>query len=180
MRADPAGDRRHYMGEFDIELCGLQPAFGLGLGGTRRLQRLTALIDGLFRDRAGLHEFQAALEIALGKLYLGACVGELPLGLHSDRLERARIDEVKQIASSDDRTILELYTVDEAAYPGADFNLLDGLEATGELVPVGDGSFDRLRHRHPRRRRGRLRLRLLVAASKRQREQDTNRCAAAS
>ena len=66
------------MGEFDIELCGLQRAFGLGLGGTRRLQRLTALIDDLFGDRAGLHEGQAALEIALGKLPLGARVGELP------------------------------------------------------------------------------------------------------
>ena len=69
------------MGEFDIELRGFQRAFGLGLGGTRRLQRLTALIDGLFGDRAALHELQAALEIALGKLPLGACVGELPFGL---------------------------------------------------------------------------------------------------
>ena len=168
------------MGEFDIELCGLQRAFGLGLGGTRRLQRLTALIDGLFGDRAGLHELQAALEIALGKLLLGACVRELPLGLQRDRLERARIDDVKQIASSDDRTILELYTVDEAADAGTDLNLLGRLEATGELVPVGDGPFDRLRHRHRRRRRGRLRLRLLVAASEREREQHTDRCAAPS
>src|SRR4051812_43640642 len=134
MAADAAGDRRHHMGEFDVELCGLQRAFGLGLGGTRRLQRLTALIDGLFRDRAGLHEFQAALELALGKPPLGACVSELPLGLQRDRLERARIDDVKQIASVDDRTILELYTVDEAADAGTDLNLLDRLEAAGELV----------------------------------------------
>ena len=135
----------------------------------------------MFGDRAGLHELQAALEIALGKLPLGACVGELPFGLQRDRLERARIDDVKQIASADDRTILELYTVDEAADAGTDLNLLDRLEATGELVPVGDGPFDRLRHRHRRRRRrGRLRLRLLVAASEREREQHTDRCAAAS
>src|SRR5712672_270289 len=50
-------------------------AFSVCLGGTRRLQRLTALIDDLFGDRAGLHEGQAALEIALGKLPLGARVG---------------------------------------------------------------------------------------------------------
>src|SRR3954468_23202557 len=170
MAADAAADRRHYMGEFNIELCGLQRAFGLGLGGTRRLQRLTALIDDLFGDRTGLHEGQAALEIALGKLPLGARVGELPFGLQHDRLERARIDDVKQIASADDRTILELHTIDEAADAGTDLNLLDRLEATGELVPVGDGPLDRLRHRHLRRRRGRLRLRLLVAASERERE----------
>jgi hypothetical protein len=136
------------MGEFDIELCGLQRAFGLDLGGTRSLQRLSALIDGLFGDRAGLHELQGAFEIALGKLDLGACVGKLPLGLLRDCLERARIDDLKQIAAADDRTILELYTVDEAADTGTDLNLLNRLEATGELVPVGDGSFDRLRHCH--------------------------------
>ena len=66
------------MGEFDIELCGLQRAFGLGLGGTRRLQRLTALIDDLFGDRAGLHEGQAALEIALGKLPLARASASCP------------------------------------------------------------------------------------------------------
>src|SRR4051795_13421520 len=167
MAADATGDRRHHMGEFDIELCGFQRAFGLGLGGTRGLQRLTALIDDLFGDRAGLYEGQAALEIALGKLPLGARVGELPFGLQHDRLERARIDDVKQVASADDRTILELYTIDEAADAGTDLNLLDRLEPTGELVPVGDGRFDRLRPRHRRRRRGRVRLRLLVSASER-------------
>src|SRR4051812_41467667 len=131
MAADAAGDRRHHMGEFDIELCGLQRALGLGLGGTRRLQRLTALIDGLFGHRAGLHEGQVAFEIALRKLPLGPRVGELTLGLERDRLERARIDDVKQIASVDDRTILELYTVYEAADASADVNLLDRPEATG-------------------------------------------------
>src|SRR3954467_11237587 len=136
MAADATGDRRHHMREFDIELCGLQRPFGLGLGGTRRLQRLTALIDDLFGDRAGLHEGKAALEIALGKLSLGARVGELPFGLQHDRLKRARIDNVKQTAGADDRAILELYTIDEAADAGTDLNLLNRLEATGELVPI--------------------------------------------
>src|SRR5690242_1914878 len=120
MAADAAGDRRHHMREFDIELCGLQRAVGLGLGGTRRLQLLAALIDDLFGDRAGLHEGQAALEIALGKLPFGARVGELPFGLQLNRLERTRIDDIKKIASVDRRTILELYTIDEAADAGTD------------------------------------------------------------
>ena len=136
------------MGEFDIKLCGLQCAFGLRLSGTRRLQRLSTLIDELFGDRAGLHELKAAFKIALGKLDLGARVGKLPLSLQRDSLERARIDDVKQIAAVDDRTILELYTIDKATYAGTDLNLLNRLEATGELVPVGDRPFDRLRHRH--------------------------------
>ena len=52
---------------------------------------------------------------------------------------------------------LELDTdVDEAADAGANLNLLDRLEAAGEFIPVGDGTFDRLRHRNGRRRGSRL------------------------
>ena len=103
-----------------------------------------------------------------------------PLACSADRLERPRIDDVKQVAGMDHVAVLELDTVDEAADAGADLNLLDRLEAAGELVPIRDGPFDRLRHRHRRRRRGGLRLRLLAAASERQREQHTDRCPAAS
>src|SRR4051812_7944554 len=91
---------------------------------------------------------------------------KLPLGSQRDRLERARIDDVKQIAGADDRTVLELYTVDDAADASTDFDFLNRFEAAGELVPVGDGPFDPLRHRH--RRRARVRLRLLLAASERE------------
>src|SRR5581483_740438 len=131
-------------------------------------------------DRVVLHELQAAFEIAFGKLDLGACVGKLPLGLQRGRFERARIDDVEQIAAVDDRTILELYTIDEAAYAGTDVNLLNRIEATGELVPVGDSPFNRLRHRHQWRRRGRLRLRLPVAANEREREQHADWCGTVS
>ncbi len=54
MPADPAADRRHDMGEFDVELGRLEQAFGLGLRGLRRLQRLAALVDGGVRNRLGL------------------------------------------------------------------------------------------------------------------------------
>ena len=89
--------------------------------------------------------------------------------MQHDRLERARIDDVKQIASADDRAILELYTIDEAADAGTYLNLLDRLEATGEarpnrVRPLGGATTSRRR-----RRRAHLRLRLLVAASERER-----------
>ena len=68
-----------YVGKFEIEMCGLQRTLGLGLGGTSRLQSLTALIDDLFGNCAGLHEGQPAVEFTLGKLRLGPRVGELAL-----------------------------------------------------------------------------------------------------
>ena len=97
-----------HMGELDIELGGLQRAFGLRLGGMRRLQGLAALVDDLFGDRAGLDQVQAAVELALGKLHLGARVGELAVRLLGDRLERARVDDVEQVALMHDRAVLEL------------------------------------------------------------------------
>ena len=53
MAADAAGDRRHDMGEFDVELRRFQRAFSLHLRGMRRLQGLAALIDDGIGDRAG-------------------------------------------------------------------------------------------------------------------------------
>ena len=150
------------------------------LGGVRRLQGLTALVDDLFGDRAGLDQVQAAIELALGKFDLGARIRKLAVGLLGDGLERAGIDDVEQIAGMDHVAVLELDAGDEAADPGADLDLLDRLEPAGELVPIGDGALDRLRDRHRRRRGGRLRRRLFAAARQRDRQQHTDRCAAAS
>src|SRR4029453_3692394 len=126
-------------------------------------------------------KLQAAIELALSKLSLCSGVGKLAIGFLGPRLKPPRGDDVKQGAGMNHVAILELDIGDEAADAGTDLNLLDRLEATGELVPVGDSPFDRLRHRHRRRRRrGRLRLRPLAAASERKREQHKDRCAAAS
>src|SRR3954467_15263086 len=180
MTADAAGDRRQHMAEFDVELGGLQCTLGLRLSRMSRLQSLTALVDDLLRDRTSLNQGQATVEFTLRKLFLGPRVVELPLGLQRDRLKRAWIDDVKQIACMNDRTIRERDPVDEAADASADLNLLDRLEPTGELIPVGDCSFHRLRNCHRRwRRRGRLRLRLVLAANERQRKQQNDRRAAA-
>src|SRR3954447_13974923 len=181
MAADAAGDRCHHMRELDVELGCLERAFGDGLGGVGGLQGLAALVDDLFRDCTGLHEDQTAIELAFGQLRLSARIGKLTVGLGRHRFERARVNDVEQVAGMHDVAVLELDVSNETANAGTDLNLLDRLEAAGELVPVSDGPFDRLCYRHRRRRRsGRLRLRLLVAASERERKQQTDRCAAAS
>ena len=60
---------------------GLQRAFGLRLGGTRRLQGLAALIDDWIGDRLVWFRVRRAVEFALGKFRLGARIGELAVGL---------------------------------------------------------------------------------------------------
>ena len=75
MAADAAGDRRHHMAELDVELGRLQRAFGLHLGGVRRLQGLAALVDDLHSETALVWtRVRRAVEFALGKLRLGAGV----------------------------------------------------------------------------------------------------------
>ena len=134
------------MAELDVELGCLQRAFGHGLGGVRRLQGLTALVDDLFGDCTGLDQGQAAVEVALGELGLGARIGELAISLFGHRFEGAGVDQVKQVARMHHIAVLELDIGDEAADPGTDVNLFDGIEPPGEFIPVGDGALDRLRH----------------------------------
>ena len=141
------------MGEFDVELGGLERAFGLHLGGARRLQGLAALIDDGIRYRLGLVQGQGAVEFALGEFRLGARIGQLAVGLLGDRLERTGVDHVKQIARLDEGAVAKFDAGDEAADAGANLNFLDRLEPSGEFIPVGDGAFHRLGHRHGRRPR---------------------------
>ena len=159
------------MGELDVELGGLERAFGLHLGGVGRLQGLAALVDDGIGHRLGLVQGQRAIEFALGQLRLGARVRQLAVGLLGDRLERTGIDHVKQIARLDDGAVAKFDDGDEAADAGANLDLLDRLEPSGEFIPVGDGALDRLRHRDGRRRGSRLLRRLVAARRQRQREQ---------
>src|ERR1700744_2530198 len=76
----PVSGAKHVR-KFDVELGRLQRAFGDRLGGVRRLQRLAALVDPLFGDRAGHDQVQAAIELALGQFHFGARIGELTVGL---------------------------------------------------------------------------------------------------
>ena len=146
-----------------------------GLGGVRGLQRLAALVDDLFGDCTGLDQVQPAVELALGKLRLGARIRKLAVGLRGHRLERAGIDDVKQVAGMDHVAVFELDIGDEAADPGADLDLLDRVEAPGEFVPVGDGALDRLGDRDRRRSRGRRLWRLVPAGRQRDGEQNEQR-----
>ena len=144
-------------------------------GGVRRLQGLAPLVDDLFGDRAGLDQVQAAIELALGELHLGARIRKLAVGLFGDGLERARIDQIKQVAGMDHVAVLELDIGDKAADPRADLHLLDRLEPAGEFIPIGDGALDRLRDRHRRRCGRSLRRRLFAAAGQRDRQQHGQR-----
>ncbi len=142
------------MGEFDVEACNLQRAFGLHLGGVRGLQGLTALIDHLLGNGAALHQAEAAIELALGELHLRPCIRQLAFRLRRHRLEWTRVDDIEQVALMHDGAVLEFDRVDEAADPRTHLHLLGRLEAPGELVPIGDGALDRLGDRHRRRRWG--------------------------
>ncbi len=118
-----------------------------------------------FGDRLGLVQGQRAIKLALGEFGLGPRIGELAIGLFGDRLERSRIDDVKQIPGPDHRAIAKLDVGDGAADPGADLHFLDRLETPGELVPVGHHPLDRRRHCHRRCCCGSGRLGWLFAAT---------------
>ncbi len=81
--------------EFDIELGGLERAFGLHLRGARRLQGLAALVDDGIGHRLGQVQRQGTVEFALGEFCLRARVRQLAVGLLGDRLERTGVDHVK-------------------------------------------------------------------------------------
>src|SRR5882757_6432600 len=117
-----AANRSDHVAEFDIELGRLERACGLHLGGLGRLQRLAALIDDGFGHCTGLDQGQSAVELAFGQLRLGASVRELAVGLLGDRLERTGIDDVQEIAGTDEGAVAELDIGDKAADPGADLN----------------------------------------------------------
>ena len=141
----------------------------------RGLQGLAALIDDGVGDRLGLIQGQRTVEFALGEFRLGARIRKLAVRLLGDRFERAGIDHIEQVAGIDEGAVAKFDTGDEAADPGADLNLFHRLEPSGELVPIGDGAFGRLRDRDRRRRGCRLLRRLVAAAGQGDRKQDDQR-----
>ena len=153
------------MGELDIELGRLEYAFGLGLGGPRRLQGLAPLIDDVLCHILRLLQRQRAIQLPFGKFDLGARIRKLAVGLRGDRLERPRVDKIEKIAVFYESAVAEFHVCNKAADAGTNLNLLDRIEPPRELVPIRDGSFDGLGHGDRWRRRGRGLRRLLLFAT---------------
>ena len=124
------------MGELDIELGGLERAFGLHFRGVRRLQGLAALVDDGIGHGLGLVQGQGAVEFALGEFRFRPRIRQLAVGLLGDRLERTGVDHVKQIARPDDGAVAKFDAGHEAADAGANLHLLHRLEPSGEFIPV--------------------------------------------
>jgi hypothetical protein len=123
-----------------------------------------------------LNQCKRTVEFALGEFGLGARVRELAIGLLGNGFERARIDDVQEVAGVDEGTIAEFDVGDEPADPGANLNLFDRVKPSGELVPVRDGAFGRLGDGDRRRSGSSLRRRwFAVAARQSGREQNDHR-----
>ncbi len=142
--ADSAVDRSLDLGVFDIELGSLQGAFGLEHGGLGGLQCLTALVDDTFGGELRFVQLGGAGEFALRQIDPRLGVGQLSLRLLGDRLVLPGIDHVEQIAGLDHGAVLELDAGDEARDAGANLHLFDGVEPSGEFIPIRHRALGRL------------------------------------
>src|SRR5215207_8045247 len=66
---------------------------------------------------------------------------------------RPLVDREQEVACTNRRAILEVDLVEVARHPRANVDLIDGLEATNEVVPLIDLFHDRPRNRYGRRPR---------------------------
>src|ERR1700722_18926440 len=98
----------------------------------------------------------------------------LTVRLLGDGLERPGIDHIEKIAGLDECSVTKLDAGDEPADPGANLDLLHRLKPSGELVPIRNGAFGRLRDRD-RRCGGSLRRRLFPAARQSDGQHDERR-----
>ena len=94
--------------------------------------------DGARADQRG-----AALDLQLGQVDLRLVARDVGLGAVDGDLVRPLVDGEQRIADVDDLAVLEMQLVDEARDAGAHLDRGDRLEATGELVPLGDPLGDR-------------------------------------
>ena len=101
------------------------------------------------RARLALREFEVG--------NAARALGDQPVDF---RLERTRIDLKQQLALLDACAIGEGNAVDVAAHPRTDFHGVDGLQTSGEFLPLTQRPVDHLGHRDLRQRGVRDRLRL--------------------
>ena len=152
--ADAPGDRRGDARELEVQFRGAQRRFdGRCLRGGLLGER-GAAIELLVRDRVlGGQPFRA-LELGGGALNRGAGAQQLGAQAIDLGLERPRVDHEQQVAARDDRAFLEADRGDVARHARPDGDGVDGLEAAGEFIPLGEVARDHLGGRHLWRRRG--------------------------
>ena len=107
-----------------------------------------ALIEHAHRRRRGLHQFLGALVVGLVQHDLRLGAHHVGLGGIDGELERPLVDGEQQVALLDGAAVAEMHLVDVAGDAGPDLDALHGLEAAGELVPLGDAAGERRRHGH--------------------------------
>ena len=128
-----------------------------------------------FRDVLGFDQRKRTVELALGEFRLGARIRELAIGLLGNCFEGAGIDNVQEVAGLDEGAVAEFDVGDEPADPGANLNLFDRIEPSGEFVPIGDGAFGGLGDRDRRCSGRNRRRRLVIAARQANRQQNDHR-----
>ena len=145
--ADAAGDRRDHARELEVQFGGAQRRFDAGDLRHDLLGKRDATLDLLAGHRVLRGEPPGAIELGLraplGRsraLQFGAQAVDLGL-------KGARVDLEQQVALADQGAFAEPDVRDVAGDAGTDLDRVDGLEAAGELVPLGD-----LAGRRPRRR----------------------------
>ena len=169
---DPPADRRRDLGVLEIELGLLDGRLRRADGRFGGLALLQPLVVVGLGERRAADQLGDALELELGELELRLGAREIGLGALQRGLERPRVDQEQVLALLDGLAVLEVDGREIARDPGANLDLLVGLEAAGELGPLdqlldprmGDGDLGRRR-----RRRGiAVAVAAAVAAGKRQ------------
>ena len=149
---DSSRQWRFHLRELDVELRlpqrRLRPVhFGLACQ-----EGLTALVEELVGDVARAAQLLGAVEIALREFQPDLRGGDGRLRLFEHVTVGSRIDGEEEITRLDEGAVLEMNLVEIARDPGADIDLIDGLEAPDEIGPLDDVLHHGLRDGDGRRR----------------------------
>lgn len=129
-----------------------------GPGGVERgrglAHLLEALVEDALRGEVALTQLGRALHLALSQFEPRLGLRDLGAGRGERDLERARVDDEEKVAFPNDLAVPEVDRVEIAADPGADLDILDARELSGELVPLHELVAERVAH-HDLRQRGR-------------------------
>src|SRR5688572_5518317 len=96
----------------------------------------------LARDRVLGPQPFGTLQFGVGALGGGLRARELRAQAIDFRLERTRVDLEQQVAAVDHRAFVESHGRDQSRHTRADVHGIDGLEPSGEFIPLGHVAFD--------------------------------------